>query len=149
MARNKGVAPEHTGTDAAEEAAVIESTVEAGIEEGAGETVYEFAAAEGLFQGNAVVESVRSGAAAAQEAVTRFVPAVGDGLRKAAYRGIYGVSFGVTFGALLVAKLVPKESFVGHAIADGAATAQVAVHELDEKSAATAEHDAQFSPAAA
>ena len=147
MARHKGAAPDPTATDA-EEVVVIES--EPG--EGAAETVYASASAEAesLFQGNLVVESVRSGATAAQEAVTRFVPAVGDGLRKAAYQGIYGVAFGVTFGALLVAKLVPKESFVGHAIADGATAAKLAIHELDEKSAvAAAEHDAPLSPAAA
>lgn len=152
MARNKSAAPEQTVTDAAEEVVVIESAIENGTGEAPPEMVHESASAEAesLIQGNLVVESVRSGAAAAQEAVTRFVPAVGDGLRKVAYQGIYGVSFGVTFGALLVARLVPKESFVGHALADGAAAAKVAIHELDEKPVAAGdEHDAPMSPAAA
>ena len=153
MARHKGATPDNTAKDAAEDVAVaLESAAEemTVMEEGAEATVYASGSAEAeeSLHGNLVVESVRSGAAAAQEAVARFVPAVGDNLRKAAYKGIYGVSFGVTFGALFVSRLVPKDSFVGHALADGAAAAKAAFHEQQERAAA-AEHAAPLSPAAA
>lgn len=153
MARHKGATPDNTAKEAVEDVAVvIESAAEemAVNAEGAEATVYasDSAEAEESPHGNLVVESVRSGAAAAQEAVARFVPAVGDNLRKAAYQGIYGVSFGVTFGALFVARLVPKDSFVGHALADGAAAAKVALQEQEEQAAA-AGHAAPPSTAAA
>lgn len=153
MARNKGITPDNPAMDAAEAAeAASESpaediTVRA---EGAESTVHASGSTESgeSLHGNLMVESVRSGAMAAQETMARFIPAIGDNLRKAAYNSIYGVSFGVTFGALLVARLVPQDSFVGHALADGAAAAKAAFQEQDEKAAA-AEHDVPLSTAAA
>jgi len=83
MARHKGANPDNTAKDAAEDVAVaLESAAEemTVMEEGAEATVYASGSAEAeeSLHGNLVVESVRSGAAAAQEAVARFVPAVGD-----------------------------------------------------------------------
>jgi hypothetical protein len=73
---------------------------------------------------NAVVESVKAGATAAQAAVTDFVPAVGKNLRTLVYNGLYYVSFGVTFSALTVASLVPSDNVMGKALADGAEAAK-------------------------
>ena len=73
---------------------------------------------------NIVVESVRAGASAAQEAVADLLPTVGNNLRKLAYNGFYYVSFGVTFSALTVANLLPTDNVMGQALADGAAAAR-------------------------
>ena len=73
---------------------------------------------------NVVVESVKAGASAAQEAVADFLPAVGKNLRTLVYNGFYYASFGVTFSALTVASLVPTDNVMGKALADGAEAAK-------------------------
>jgi len=113
MSRNRN-------SKAAEPEAIPDSTADAAATPGL--AAVEVEAERGL---NAVVQSVKAGAEAAEQAANRF----GAGFRKVAYRGVYYVSFGATFGALVAARLVPQGSWVGDAIADGASAARQAFRE--------------------
>ena len=108
----------------------------------------ESVAAEASTSKNLVVDSVLSGASAAQEAAAKFVPAVGAGLRKATYMGFYYVSFGATFSALVVSSLIPSSSFVSSAISDGAEAAKGAYRKSKRKGVThTAETSLESTPA--
>ena len=119
MARSKGAAPDKAASSELPEKAVFETAAEV---RQADEVVCESARGE---QENSVYAVVMSGVSKAQEAF-KAVPSVGEGARKVAYRGIYYASYGATFGALVVARLVPANGFVGHAVADGAKAAKTA-----------------------
>lgn len=152
MAKNKGHVPSNTENAGATDAPTGRESIDAGTSnavEFVEETVQEAVAAEAsdTVHEQRIIDSVRAGALAAREAAAQFAPAVGQRIRKTAYRGIYYVSFGVTFGALAVAKLVPSDSFVGHAIADGAGAAKEAF--VEHAVAAADDADAPLSPAAA
>ena len=149
MARNKTsgiVEPESIKEESVQRVA-METAVEPAA---SAEPVHENVAEESTVSSTTtlVVESMKSGASAAQEAAAKFVPAVGENIRKAAYKGIYYVSFGATFSALVVAKLVPADSFVGHALIDGAVAAKGAFRRQQEK-ASLAEMESTLKPATA
>ena len=138
MARVKGSAPiKAVEIEAEEQVVSIETTRETMAVEakGAEEAVHEAAASESAeaTHGNILVEIVKSGATKAEGAINSIVPAVGGNLRTVAYNGIFYISFGVTFGALVVARLVPADSFVGKAIADGAEAAKAAFKQQQAK----------------
>jgi hypothetical protein len=122
MARSKGAAPDKAVTNEPLEQPVLETVEE--VQE-MDDTVNETVMAEAIEAEpeNAVYAVVMSGVSRAQEAF-KAVPNVGENVRKVAYKGIYYVSFGATFGALVVAQLVPSESFVGQAMAEGAKAAK-------------------------
>jgi hypothetical protein len=121
MARSKGAAPDKAVTNEPLEQPVLETVEEVqSLDDTVSETVMAEAEAE---PENAVYAVVMSGVSKAQEAF-KAVPNVGENVRKVAFKGIYYASFGVTFGALVVAQLVPTESFVGQAMAEGAKAAK-------------------------
>lgn len=100
---------------------------------GTGPEAVESTVTEASSTHNLVVDSVRSGAHAAQEAAARFVPTVGAGLRKATYMGLYYVSFGATFTALVAASMIPSKGFVRTALSDGAEAARGAYRQSRQK----------------
>jgi len=102
--------------------------VETVAAQGGAETVMEVASGESTAPSstNIVVESVKAGAGAAQQAVGDFLPAVGKTLRQVVYNGFYYVSFGVTFSALTLASLVPTDNVMGQALTAGAEAAKEA-----------------------
>jgi hypothetical protein len=122
MARSKGAAPDKAVTNEPLEQPVLETAEEI---QSLDDTVSETVMAEAIEAEpeNAVYAVVMSGVSRAQEAF-KAVPNVGENVRKVAYKGIYYASFGATFGALVVAQLVPSESFVGQAMAEGAKAAK-------------------------
>jgi len=149
MARNKtsGIVEPESIKDEIVQPEVMETAAEQAT---SAETVCETVAEESAASSTTslVFESMKSGANAAQEAAAKFVPTVGENIRKVAYKGIYYVSFGATFGALVMAKLVPADSFVGHALIDGAVAAKDAFRKQLKKAAA-AEMESTLEPAAA
>jgi len=126
-----------TTSDVASEAPAPAPLASQAAAEGGEGTVMESTSAEPTTPGstNVMVESVKAGASAAQEAVANFWPAVGRNLRKFVYNGCYYVSFGVTFSALTVANLVPTDNIMGKALADGAEAAKEAFHKQHELTA--------------
>jgi hypothetical protein len=153
MARAKGTAPVKAETnEAQDQPAVLQPVSEEMVSETMGSEVAlceavasESAAGE---QENAVIRSFKAGAGAAKDAITNLAPAVGKGIRQVAYKGVYYISFGATFGALTVASLVPIDSFIGEAIAQGAKDAEASFKALEEKGSAV-EGDASPDPSTA
>ncbi len=130
MAKRKmsQVIESETSQEEGVETPTVEVVASEVMAEGGTESVMEAASVESAAPSatNIVVESVKAGAGAAQEAVVDFLPAVGETLRALVYNGFYYVSFGVTFSALTVAHLVPTNNVMGQALADGAKAAQEA-----------------------
>lgn len=121
-------------TSEAPETPTVEAVASEAMAEGGTESVMEATSVESAAPSptNIVIESVKAGAGAAQEAVVDFLPAVGKTLRALVYNGFYYVSFGVTFSALTVAHLVPTNNVMGQALADGAKAAQEAFRQQHE-----------------
>lgn len=90
----------------------------------------------------ALLSSVKSGAQAAQNAAAQVGPAVGNGLRAVAYKGIYSVAYGFTFGVLMAGKIVPENGFVSNAINEGNSAAKVAFDERESRLQTQAEESA-------
>lgn len=99
---------------------------------------------ETVTEGRAVtiLASVKSGAQAAQNAAAQVGPAVGNGLRTVAYKGIYGVAYGFTFGVLLAGKVIPVGGFVSNAINDGNSAAKGAFQDREARLEAKAAESA-------
>ncbi|HUL12900.1 MAG TPA: hypothetical protein VLU73_12135 [Methylococcaceae bacterium] len=138
---SKEEAVEATTIEVASEPPTVEAVASEAMAEGSTETVMEAASVESTAPSstNIMVESVKAGAGAAQEAVADFLPVVGKTLRKLVYNGFYYVSFGVTFSALTVASLVPTDNVMGQALADGAEAAK----EVFRKQRQTAAREAE------
>lgn len=144
MARGKGAAPEMAASNEPLEQPVLETAEEVQkMDDTVCETVMAEAEAE---PENAVYAVVMSGVSKAQEAF-KAVPNVGEGVRKVAFKGIYYASFGVTFGALVVAQLVPTESFVGQAMAEGAKAAKASFRRQRAAEVARQAEEASAMPA--
>lgn len=145
MARGKGAAPEMAASNEPLEQPVLETAEEV---QKMDDTVCETVMAEGTEADpeNAVYAVVMSGVSKAQEAF-KAVPNVGEGVRKVAFKGIYYASFGVTFGALVVAQLVPTESFVGQAMAEGAKAAKASFRRQRAAEVARQAEEASAMPA--
>ena len=87
----------------------------------------------------ALLTSVKSSAQAAQHAAAQVGPALGNGLRAAAYKGIYSAAYGLTFGVLMVGKIVPASGFVSNAINEGNSAAKLAFDERETRLQSQAE----------
>ena len=90
----------------------------------------------------ALLTSVKSSAQAAQHAAAQVGPAVGNGLRAAAYKGIYSVAYGLTFGVLMAGKVIPVGGFVSNAINEGNSAAKLAFDEREDRLQTQAEESA-------
>ena len=145
MARGKGAAPEMAASNEPLEQPVLETAEEV---QKMDDTVCDSVMAEGTEAEpeNTVYAVVMSGVSKAQEAF-KAVPNVGEGVRKVAFKGIYYASFGVTFGALVVAQLVPTESFVGQAMAEGAKAAKASFRRQRAAEVARQAEEASAMPA--
>lgn len=79
------------------------------------------------------MEAIKEGSSEAREAAAEFIPAVGQGLKKAVYQTFYGVSYGVVYSALVVASLVPTNNVMGEGLRDGAEDAGKAFRRREEE----------------
>lgn len=107
----------------------VKPTVEAEI---GAETTAETTAAAATDAGGAdplhnLADAARRGAADAQAAASRVVPALKRNTAKAIYSSCYYLSYGVVYGATVVSDLIPKDNAMVHGLCDGAQAARAAV----------------------
>jgi hypothetical protein len=78
---------------------------------------------------DAAVEAAKQGADRARATVADIVPAAGQLLSRAVYKGSYALSFGLVFPAVMIAHAIPKGNAVVHGLIDGALAARDAVQD--------------------
>lgn len=127
--RRAGVKPTAEATEAGTET-TAEATAAAATDAGGADPLHNLA------------DAARRGAADAQAAASRVVPALKRNTAKAIYSSCYYLSYGVVYGATVVSDLIPKDNAVVHGLCDGAQAARAAVAARKARQAAASEEAA-------